>query len=45
MFIEIAIGNLLYDSGNSNLEGWEWAGAGRESQEGGDISTPMANLH
>ena len=25
----------------NNLEGWEWAGGGREIQEGGDICTPM----
>ena len=43
----MASGNLLYDIGRSNLvlcdnlEGWD--GGGREVQEGGDISIPMAN--
>ena len=42
------VGNLLYNSGNSNwgsviTEGWEWVGSGREIQEGGDICTPMVN--
>ena len=26
-----------------NLEGWEWAGDGREVQKGGDIHIPMAD--
>ena len=40
---------MLYDLGElklglcNNLEGWEWAGDGREIQEGGDIRTPMIN--
>ena len=45
---QTANGNLLYDSGNShwnsnNLEGWEWMGGGRETQDGEDICTPMVN--
>ena len=28
----------------NNLEGWDGEGDGREVQEGGDISIPMANL-
>ena len=45
---QIANGNLLYDSGNSNkgsvnLEGWVGEGDGREVHEGGDICTPMAD--
>ena len=39
---QIASGNLLNDSGSSNLgdlEGW----GGREAQEGGDICTPLAD--
>ena len=27
----------------NNLEEWEWAGGGREIQEGGDICIPMVN--
>ena len=27
----------------NNPEGWEWAGGGRETQEGGDIRTSMVN--
>ena len=44
---KIASENLLYDTLNSNLllcdnlEGWD--GGGREVQEGGDISIPMAD--
>ena len=45
---EIANGNLLYGSGNSNrgsinLEGWDGAGDGRELQKGRDICIPMAD--
>ena len=39
---QIASGNLLNDSGSSNLgdlEGW----GGREAQEGGDICIPLAD--
>ena len=48
---QIANGNLLYGSGNSNrgsvsinLEGWDREGGGREVQKGGDICIPMADL-
>ena len=40
---EIASGNLLYDSGSSNLvlcdnlDGWDGVGGGRDVQEGWDI--------
>ena len=27
----------------NNLEGWEWVGGGRDTQEGGDMCTPMVN--
>ena len=27
----------------NNLERWEWVGAWRETQEGGDICTPIVN--
>ena len=27
----------------NNLEVWEWTGGGRETQERGDICTPMVN--
>ena len=46
---EIANGNLLYVSGNSNmgfcinLEGWDGKGDRRESQKGGDIGVVMAD--
>ena len=45
---QIANGNLLYDSGDSNkgsinLEGWVGEGDGREVHKGGDICTPMAD--
>ena len=33
----------LIHSGNSNLEGWEGEGDGREFQKGRDICIPMAN--
>ena len=26
-----------------NLEDWDWAGGGKEFQEGGDMCTPMVN--
>ena len=44
---QIASGNALYGSGNSNglcinLEGWDGEGDGREFQKGGDICIPMA---
>ena len=39
----------MYDAGNSNgfgdnLEGWDGVGGGKETQEGGDTCTPMADL-
>ena len=45
---QIASGNLLYDSGNSNRgsdnqEGWDGEGCQSDAQEGGDICTPMAD--
>ena len=45
---QIANGNVLYGSGNSNglcinLEGWDGEGDGREFQKGGDICIPMAD--
>ena len=45
---QIAIGNLLYGSGNSNRgsaspRGVGWGGGGREVQEGGDVCVPMAD--
>ena len=45
---KIAIGNLLYGSGNSNglcinLEGGDGEEDGREIQKGGDICIPMAD--
>ena len=45
---QIANGNLLYGSGNSNglcinLERWDGEGDGREFQKGGDICIPMAD--
>ena len=45
---EIANGNLLYGSGNSNgicinLEGWDAGGDGTEVQKGGDTCIPMAD--
>ena len=45
---QIANGNLLYGSGNSNglcinLEGWNVEGDGREVQKGGDVCIPMAD--
>ena len=45
---QIATGNLLYDSGNSNwgsmtTRSGERMGDSREAQEGGDITTPMVN--
>ena len=45
----MASGNLLYDTGNSNLvhcyklEGWDVAGGGGEVEEGRDICIPMAD--
>ena len=27
----------------NNLEGWEWAGSGKQIQEGGDIYAPVVN--
>ena len=48
---QIANGNLLYFSGNSNgaglcinLDGWDREGDGKEFQKGGDICIPMADL-
>ena len=45
---QIANGNVLYGSGNSNglcinLEGWDGEGEGREFQKGGDICIPIAD--
>ena len=46
---QIASGNLLYDSGTSNLvlcdnlEDWDGMGGEREVQEGRDICIPMAD--
>ena len=46
---QIASGNLLYDTGSSNLalcdnlEGWDRVGGGRGIQEGGNICIPMAH--
>ena len=42
---QIANGNLLYDSGNSNRgsEGWDGKGDGREGREAGDMGVPMAD--
>ena len=46
---QIAIGNLLYDTRNSNLmfcdnlERWNGVGGGREVQEGGDSCIPKAD--
>ena len=46
---QIADGNLLYGSGNSNrgsvikLEGWDGEGDGREVQKGGDICISMTD--
>ena len=41
---QIANGNLLYDSGNSNsLEGWDEEVDGWEVNKGGDICIPMAD--
>ena len=45
---QIANGNLLYGSGNSNglcinLEGWDRDGDGRKLQKGGDKCIPMAD--
>ena len=43
---QTASGNLLCDSGlYDSLEGWECLGGGREVQEGGDISSPMAKSY
>ena len=45
----IASGNLLYYTGSPNpvlcedLKGWNGVGGGREVQEGGDMSVPMAD--
>ena len=46
---QIANGNLLYGSGNSNglcinLERWDGKGDGREVQKVRDICIPMADL-
>ena len=45
---QIANGNLLYGSGNSNglcinLDGWDGEADGKEVQKGGDICIPMAD--
>ena len=46
---KIAIGNLLYGSGKSNMgsvstyRGWDGKGDGREFQKRGDICIPMAD--
>ena len=46
---QIASGNLLYDSGTSNLvlcdnlEGWDRVRGEKEVQGGGDICIPMAD--
>ena len=42
---QIASGNLLYDSGNSNQGSVTTyrGGMGREAQEGGDICIPIAD--
>ena len=46
---QIVSGNLLYDSGTSNLvlcdnlEDWDGMGGEREVQEGRDICIPMAD--
>ena len=46
---QIASGNLLYDTGSSNLvlcdnlEGWGGVGGGRKVQEGEDICVPMSD--
>ena len=46
---QIANGNLLYDTGNSNLvlcddlEGWDEVGGGTEGPGGGDVQIPMAD--
>ena len=45
---EIANGNLVYGSGDSNglcinQEGWDGEGDGREVQKGGDVCIPMAD--
>ena len=39
----ITNGNFLHDSGNSNLEGWDGEGVGRDVQLGGDMDKPMAD--
>ena len=41
---QIASGNLLNDSGSSNLGDLE-GGGGRKAQEGGDICIPLADSH
>ena len=49
MYNKIASGNLLYDSGSSdlvlcdNLKEWDEVGCGRQVQEEGDIRIPIAD--